>query len=201
MNPGVFVPNIRRFVTGIESASKRLAVSIHEDSFTQRNDVMMGLYATAMIAQDDRNWLPTDAMIDNWFSLALESQRDHRMYQYDWKTFDGTVKQFDNLSLSYILLSEIRSFQSDINMVGSISQNGGVPRVTTDGRIKTMPLIHCLDHHSFTELAHYMPYTGEPYSVLFGNIWRQVVGVNPRKPSYEKYYPTMEAQPFVIQVR
>lgn len=201
LNPGVFVPNIRRFVTGMESAAKRLAVTINEDSFTQRNDVIMGLYAASMIAQDDRNWLPTDTMIDSWFSLSLEAQKDHRMYQYDWKGFNGVIRQYDPLSLSYFLLGEIRSFQSDIDMVGSIAQYQGVPRQTVNGKIKVMPLIHCLDHHSFTELAHFMPYTGQPYSEMFSNIWRQVVGVNPRKPQYENYFLTMEQQPFVHQVR
>ena len=201
LNPGVFVPNIRRFVTGIESATKRLAVSIHEDSFTKSNDVIMGLYTSAMIAQDDRNWLPTDSMIDSWFQVAIESQRDPRAYKYDHRNFDGTIAQFDHLSMSYIILNEIRSFKSDINMVGSIAQNKGISKPTTGGEFNTMPLIHALDHHSLTEIAHFMPYTKEAYSVLFGRIWRQVVGVNPRYETYKEYYPTMELQPFVKDVR
>ena len=201
LNPGVFVPNIRRFVTGIESAAKRLAVSIHEDSFTERNDVIMSLYAAAMIAQDDRNWLPTNAMLDSWFQLAVEGQEDARAYQYDQHNFNGMISQYDPISVSYLILNEIRSFQSDIDMVGSIAQNQGRPKPTTSERINTMPLIHCLDHHSLTEIAHFMPYNKTPYPELFGRIWRQVVGVNPRYAKYGEYYPTMEQQPFVKEVR
>ena len=201
LNPGVFVPNIRRFVTGIESATKRLAVSICEDSYTEKADVLMGLYTSAMIAQDDRNWLPTDEAINSWFVVALESQRDHRAYKYNFRTFDKNIKQFDFLSVSYFVLDEIRSFKSDIDMVGSISQNGGIPKQTTNNRIKIMPLTHALDHHSFTEIAHYLPYTGQPYKEVFSNIWNQVVGVNPRYSKYSDYYNIMEKQPFVSQVR
>ncbi len=203
LNPGVFVPNIRRFVTGIESAAKRLAVSIHEDSYLepQFSPILTQLYAAAMIGQDDRNWLPTNDMINGWFAVGISAQRSNKAYQYDFRSFDGKIKQFNNNSLSYIILSEIRSFQSDIDMVGSIAQNQGNPKPTTDGKLTTMPLIHCLDHHSLTEIAHYMPYTGEPYSELFSKIWNYVVGVNPRYSRFETYYPTMEQQPFVQQVR
>ena len=201
LNPGVFVPNIRRFVTGLESVTKRLAVSICEDSYTEKNDILMGLYASAMVSQDDRNWIPTNKMIESWFVLALETQRDKRMYDFDWKSFDGSVSQYDHLFLSYIILNEIRSFKSDISMVGSIAQNNGKTRITMDNRIDVMPLIHCLDHHSFTEIAHYLPYTGKPYKEIFGAIWYQVVGVNPRYIKYKDYYDTMEQQPFVKQVR
>jgi len=201
MNPGVFVPNIRRFVTGIESATKRLAVSVHEDSFTERNNLMVMLYASAMIAQDDRNWLPTDEMINAWFVLGLEAQKEGRRYMYDWKSFDGRIDQYDYNSVSYILLSEIRSFQSDIDMVGSIAQNRGQPHPSVDSRFSTMPLIHCVDHHSLTELAHYMPYPSPSYKELFCKIWTDVVGVNPRYDRYHNYVKNIEQQPFVQQVR
>lgn len=203
LNPGVFVPNIRRFVTGIESAAKRLGVSIHEDSYTERNNVMMGLYASAMVAQDDRNWLPTDTMINDWFTVAIEAQGDYRAYSYDFRTFNGQIKQYTDLSMAYFLLSEIRSFQSDIDIVGSISQNQGRPKLTNPDNIKinTMSLIHCLDHHSFAEIVHYMPYTGVGYPKLLDEIWDQVVGVNPRYPKFKTYATIMEREPFVKLVR
>lgn len=201
MNPGVFVPDIRRFVTGLESVTKRLAISIHEDSFTTKNDIMMGLYAASMIAQDDRNWMPTDEMIDRWFELAIEAQAEGRAYQYDQHNFNGVISQYDYLSLAYILLNEIRSFQSDIDMVGSIAQNGGKTKATTDNRITIMPLIHCVDHHSLTDIAHYMPYSKMTYSELFGRVWNEVVGVNPRYPKHLEYCKTIEQQPFVKEVR
>lgn len=207
LNPGVFVPNIRRFVTGLESATKRLAVSIHEDSFTTKNDVMMGLYAAGMIAQDDRNWLPTDEMIDSWFLLAIEAQQETKRYLYDHHNFDKTITKYDYNSLSYIILSEIRSFQSDIDMVGSIAQNNGKPYINNNhkqNKILVMPLIHCVDHHSYGEIAHYMPYLKnikQPYTELFRQIWKDVVGVNPRYDKYAEYYPTMEQQLFVKDVR
>lgn len=203
LNPGVFVPNIQRFVTGIESASKRLAVTIHEDSYVdpKYNNILMQMYASAMIAQDDRNWLPTDTMLNDWFVVALEAQKDTRAYKYDFRTFDGKIEEYNHLSLSYFLLSEVRSFHSDIDMLGSIAQNGGDTKPTIDGKITVMPLIHCLDQHSLAEIAHYMPYTKQPYPKLFNNIWTYVVGVNPRYEKNKDYFPTMEDQAFVKDVR
>lgn len=54
LNPGVFVPNIRRFVTGIESLTKRLAVTIFEDSYIANTELLMELMAAGLLAQTDR---------------------------------------------------------------------------------------------------------------------------------------------------
>ena len=58
-NPGSFVPNIQRCVNGIEAATKRFAECTNEDSFTTDQEIIMQLYASAMIAQNDRSWKPS----------------------------------------------------------------------------------------------------------------------------------------------
>ena len=202
LHSGVFVPNIRRFVTGLESAAKRMAVAICEDSYTTNHKTILSLYASSLLAQDDRNWLPTDAMLDQWIQLAIQTQKDGNIFDYNIKNFTGIITVLNELSMSYILLNEVRSFKSDIDLVGSIAQNEGIPReVNPDSIMEVMPLIHCVDHHSYTDVLHFMPYTGEPYAIMFKKLWEYVTGVNTRMLKYANYFKTMESQEFVKQAR
>lgn len=201
LNPGVFVPNIRRFVTGMESSTKRLAVSICEDSYTTNFNALLSLYAASLVAQTDRNWLPTDKLLDEWFRLAIQAQTDSRLFDYDFHNYQENITQFDPLSVSYLILAEIRSFKTDIDMMGSIAQNFGRAAKSFDSRMTIMPILQAVDHHAFTEIAYYLPYTGTPYEEVFGNIWKYVSAVNPRKEIYKNYVLTMENEDFVKNVR
>jgi hypothetical protein len=201
LHPGSFVPNIQRFVSGIESAAKRTAVSIDEDSFLEDNRYLLSMYAGVLIAQHDRSWQPTDQLIYWWFLAALTAQQDPRMYKYDWRTFRGPLDTMTTLGMTYYLLKELRSFEYDIAMVGSIAENQGQPQPyqAQTEPMAVMPLLHCVDQHTYTQIAHYMPYTPEKdYSTLFGQIWDEVVGMNPRKEKYAQWTPET---PFIQQVR
>lgn len=211
-NPGVFVPNIQRFVTGMESFAKRLAVSILEDSYTTKNNLLLQLFTVALLSQDNREWRPDYHMVEQWFILAIEAIEDPRMFEYNWQAFNPVgsremdriksgIQSGEPLSYLYLLLNELRSFESDIKMLGSIMMNNGRYRYTYDSRMQPMKLIHCLDHHSLTEIAHYMDYSNESYKKVFSNIWNMVVGVNPRKEKYAEYVKTMESTDFAKQVR
>ena len=202
-HPGVFVPNIQRFVTGAESAIKRLAVSICEDSYTEDFEGLVSLYSGALMKQRTKTWNPPKHLISRWIVMAINSQRDHRRFLYNHRDFTDDITVLNSLSVSYLLLQEVKSFHSDIKMVGSIAQNLGSVGETNgvNSKIEVMPLVHCVDHHSFGDIAHFMPYPTIPYPELFGEIWRKVVGVNPRYLEYADYYETMEKNDFVKSVR
>ncbi|CAH6419459.1 DEAD/DEAH box RNA helicase [uncultured virus] len=190
LSPGSFVPTIQRYVTGIESAFKRAQVSIDEDAFLEDARFCAMLYACAKVAQDDREWRPTDQVLSWAFFAILTAQQEKRMFDYDWHNDVIVVKEWNLLSFKFLLLSELRSFESDIKMVGSIYLRGGRAREMRDANvdlIPVMPLIHCLDHHSLTQIAYYMPYTNEDYSDTFKRIWRRMVGVNPRDYRYASW--------------
>lgn len=201
IHPGAFVPNIQRFVSGLESVAKRLAISINEDSSVSDNKYTLILYAASLVAQAHKDWLPTDDQINMWFSIAVQAQSAKNKYMWETKDFTGQITVLNELSLSYILLTEVRSFPSDELMVGTIYQNQGKLVINDKVYRGIMPLIHCIDHHSFTDLAHYMPYTSTSYPQLFKQIWDKVSGVNPRKEIIPRYIETMEHDPFVILVR
>lgn len=120
LHQGSFVPDIQRFVKGIESALKRLAVSICEDSYIKNYYLITTLYAGGLISQVDDNWKPSDNLIYNWMLLGLEAINNNKYFIYDTKT-RGDIKSIDYYSLSYIFINELKSFVTDINMVSNIN--------------------------------------------------------------------------------
>lgn len=199
MHPGAFVPNIQRFVSGLESVTKRSAVTICEDSYIDDPRLILGLYAGAAVAQVDRDWRPTDLYITLLFRAMLSAQQDRRLYVYNHhgrNDMDGITAETPLvLKLMFVLLSEVKSFESDIQMMGSIAENQG--RFRQDNEIpsllETMPLCHCIDHHSFSEIALFM----EPavvvgrtvFESVFNKIWNLGTAVNPRNEKYKDWTP------------
>lgn len=60
LSAGSFVPDIQRFVSGLESLTKRLAVSIFEDSYADEDSKkhLLTLCASAFLAQRVKSWKP-----------------------------------------------------------------------------------------------------------------------------------------------
>jgi hypothetical protein len=196
VHPGAFVPNIQRFVSGMESALKRLAVAICEDAYLENNAIITSLLAGAWIAQnvEKGEWYPSDDLLKIWITYGLFSLEYPYMFDYDWHEIGDTftIPEWNSLYMSYYLLASVQSFDSDVKMVASIAYRQGRPTTFIDTRTKrVMPLVHCIDQHSFTDIGHYVPYDlvrqlGS-YSELFKQIWNRVVGINPRKPEYANF--------------
>lgn len=187
LNPGSFVPDIQRYVTGTESAFKRIAVSICEDSSTREPRYVFGFFSCALMVQRDRNWTPALRHIQWLMDEAIAASQTNLCYVYDVHR-DVPIVSNPNprtergyWEMSHRLLDEIRSFKSDINLVGSIAQNNGANREEGVLSLTTIPLIHCVDQHSFTEIGHFMPYNPNGYSEVFQRIWRMSSSVNPRR--------------------
>jgi hypothetical protein len=204
-SPGSFVPDLQKFVTGAESALKRLAVSICEDSSLTNYSAIMSLLAGAMIASKDSSWKPTNSLLCRWIDAAVEAYNSKTMYIYENRMPDNyRILDWNERSGSYFLLTELKSFATDLCMLASIDAN--LAKVTFASELfDSMPLIHCIDQHSLTEIAYYYSYKtvkayGD-YSKLFYDLWGKVTGVNPRKERYATYWRTMESDPFVIETR
>jgi len=209
VHPGSFNPNIQRFVTGLESATKRVAVSIFEDSYTEDFETLMSMMAAGLSAQNRKGWFPAEATILRWMQMMVPTVADLRLFDYTIRGFNSHQQypELTHLVISYLLLSEIRSFESDINMVGSIALNNGraEPITGRETRWLVMPLIHSLDHHSFAEVAHFMPplfpspsdsAVPMEYPLMLHNIWEEVTGNNARRGEVltETALPYQEAQ-------
>jgi hypothetical protein len=202
IHTGSFVPNIQRFVGGLESAAKRMAVSLCEDSYIDKS-VMMEMYACALLAQNNREWKLTEELFSSWIVPISLAQQDKRMFEYDFHNFKGGITKIDELSMSYFLLDELRSFKNDINMVGSIAVNEGRSKTETDllDVCHNMDLYHCIDHHSLPELVWYLTSSGDSYSKVFNKIWNKVTGVNPRLSKFTDHYKIMNDDHFVKDVK
>lgn len=205
---GSFVPNIQRFVTGMESAFKRLAVSICEDSYYEDYKMIVSLLCGAWLAQNNKEWKPDRSLLIQWMKCGIEGQKSPNMFQYDFRKTTGNIKEWNVYYSAYYLLSNIKSFESDVKMLCSIADNNGkISTVNIDQDIKrVMPFYHCIDQHCLPEIVHYIPYRlvkeiGD-YGKVFNKIWNEVTGKNSRKNpdfDYEKgetefFLATREAQ-------
>lgn len=193
VHPGSFVPNIQRYVSGLESACKRLAVSITEDAYIDNGAEILSLFCGAAIAQNNRMWKPPKEIIKKWIVTGLRSLYFNCMFQYSTKETGKKIEAWNPWYLSYYLLTSIKSFETDENLVYSIAKQNGRQSENVDVRNfeRTMPLVHCIDQHCFTEIAHYYPYnlvkSLGSYENLFKQIWQEVTGINPRKSTHQNY--------------
>lgn len=187
LHQGAFVPDIQRYVSGLESAAKRLAVSILEDSYSENSKDMLILLAAAGARQIDRDWWPSLELFDRWFGVALKARKDIRMFEYSTKPLTKPIPENNTWSYCYKLLGDIRSFETDINMVGWIAYHQGLARKVDKEiqKIETMPIIHCIDHHSLPEIGYYFDYnlSQATYTELFSDLFSRLTGINPRKGS------------------
>jgi hypothetical protein len=79
---GVFLPELQRFVTGLESIYKRLVIIAVEDSFTERPLQMLHATACAFLAQRVKGWKPTQSSWTDLVLWALELMREPRAFQF-----------------------------------------------------------------------------------------------------------------------
>jgi superfamily II DNA or RNA helicase len=173
-HPGAFVPDLKKFVTGKESATKRLAVSIIEDSTIASINTLQSLFAAALLTRDKKDWSVRPEVMIVWFSAALEALASTNTYIYDTKA--SHIEP--SCQMLYYLLSTIVSFQTDIAMVSSIT---GIQTTTITSSVE-MPFAHAVDHHCYPDVAWFLPELGvSNYTELFRLLWTEVSSINARK--------------------
>jgi hypothetical protein len=198
LHPGARVPDINRYVSGLESAFKRVAVSLFEDSSLDSKDnaVYVQLLAAATLAQKVKSWRPSRSIVVQ--TLEAARQGLNRSQAYDYNIGRGlqrppyvvsvTAGFLENASA---LLDELRSFSSDLGMVRDIAALNGEDLVESDVRPSIMPLIHCVDQHWAPEIGYFYPLEiitefqdggSKPFSTLFRKLFSEVTGINPRRP-------------------
>lgn len=177
LHRGSFVPELQKFNTGIESATKRLAVSICEDSYIENYKVIVSLFSAATISQLDPSWKPSLEQISFWFQAALTALEDERYFIYSTKPSEPLPLSLNPYSIAPRLLNFLRSFEGDINMLNSINGKYKKSKVVNRPEI---PIYHMIDHHCITSVAYYF-FTPQNPSDLFHLLWEKLSGYNPRK--------------------
>jgi len=127
--PGSFVPDIQRYVTGMESAFKRLAVTIFEDSSVdnEHQSAVLRMICGAMLAQRVKSWRPDENLIETLFMLGDMAWNQDAAYCYNIPRgiklppydVDANATLLENAS---VLMDELRSFQSDLGMIRDIAK-------------------------------------------------------------------------------
>lgn len=178
---GIFNPRVRAFITGIESASKRLAVTIAEDSYIEDINELTFLLIIPLLIRRRQDWFPADYILDDWWRLSWEAYNDRRMFKYSNNIVP--IRQSFNLENGlYFLLNEIGSFEGDIGLMSHIVKNGGEKRkLPQRSIIEEIPIWHSLDHHNHTEIALYFSPSTISFDQTFEEIWEYSSKVNSRK--------------------
>jgi superfamily II DNA or RNA helicase len=216
MHPGAFVPDIQRYVTGIESCAKRLGVSIFEDSYTEDMDELLSLMAGSLLAQRVRSWKPDGDVIKQWLKAGIDGWKsldaadvDFRE-EVDRKPFVLTSDQ-DTLESASAILDELRSFPTDLGLArGWARDYPNIKKVTAKSTPDIMRLEHCVDQHWAPGVIHYLrpsfvyrvgrgKNTGQPFEKIFGLIWDDTSSINPRRKRVN--FDTYETKPNVLEIR
>lgn len=193
-----FSPTKGRSVSGQESASKRLAVSITEDSRCTNYKAICTMFCCAYVAQNGETWHPPHEVFIEWMTAGFEALEDKRMYKYETRPSDLSIKDWSPYSIAYMIINSIGSFTTDVGMMSDIATNKGELEPFNEEsewlkQVKrTVPLVHCIDQHSFTEVAHFINsgfvnLNNEDYNEVMCNFWDYGVGWNPRKPKYNAW--------------
>ena len=220
LHTGSYNLNKQRFVTGLESALKRLAIITCEDSHTDDTRSITLLLTCAFIRQQNRAWVPSMVHMKRFLELAIEAHESCSMFEYETSKVHyiriEKDKKVNDYVLNAIILEKLGSMTGDINLFGHLAMVGAKstkysPKKNDNALIK-IPLIHCIDQHSYTSIAHFMPYGEDdddveedgaratrPFSPLFSRIWSNVGSLNGRRDRARIL--VMEQNEFVKEVR
>ncbi|MDD4930722.1 MAG: Hint domain-containing homing endonuclease [Candidatus Colwellbacteria bacterium] len=171
-NPGSFVPDIQRYVTGLESVAKRLGIICgFEDSYTppERVNELVSLFSGALLAQRVRSWKPNRQTLKLWMTTAYKSLNERRAIDYekessnlsitDWWTLChkkgldmkpyAISEKLSPIKTCSAILDTLRSFEGDIGMARHIASVYPKCELIECDRTHevVMPLCHGTDQH------------------------------------------------------
>lgn len=173
-NPGSFVPDLKMFVKGSESAFKRLAISLIEDSYTDKITILT-LFLASLAARKDFKF--SESFLEFCLNIPISSKN----FIYEIK--HQNEKTYDSID-DYILdsIEELKSFESDLLMIKSCCINQWTFQDNHFERPKVMNVEHCLDHHctSFVLYLYFLTRNIE-YTELVSRFWNESSVFNPRK--------------------
>lgn len=208
-HPGAFIPSIQRFTTGIESAPKRLAISILEDSSLEEKDYsdLLSLLSGAFLGQRVPHWRPSSSLLNKWVKIGIKAYKSPYINSVDYKKIrePHVPDKKSVLKTASAILDELRSFPTDLGLLRGWIEK--IEKIRRKERPEVMPLYHLLDQHVNPDIAYLFPFDSikkdsgsEPFNSLFKRIFFEVTGVNPRHPR-SKYSKDFEQRPFVQTVR
>lgn len=178
---GSFVPDIQKFVTGLESLVKRLVVIAFEDSCITNKKMkceMVTLIACSILSQRVRTWFPPLRVVKKIFHFGLSLLQEKSYFEYSIQ--EGLLKKPYTLSditatsankefkLVSALMDNLKSFQGDMAMIRYIASKPLYGKsnsiIACNSQLKThrpniMPLCHFVDQHWAPDIAYFYDYS------------------------------------------
>ena len=198
--PGSLVPNIGRFVRGVEAAFKRLAVTVGEDSSIRGvESLVSSVLATALVAQRVPTWTPGSEMFDKAHELIAARLQYPRWNVYDLgaKTAPPAAPRVSEDStaaqLNANLIRALRSFQGDIELFHSLAANPIVESTREMEGYRPLHITEALDQHCMARITYLMsllaPYARftsfDSLKPLVKLLWDSLGRYNPRRHAIE----------------
>ena len=201
ISPGSLNPNIQRFVTGKESAFKRLAVTILEDGYYHDPVMINMLLFLALVCQKVFEYKANKPTLVKCMEVLVtvinnSSKFDVCDFQsYDTKKIQGDLSpDLDVLSVGPILLKYLGSFDTDIKLFMSAEANSWSQLEITGERPEIMALEHAIDHHCFPQMIYFSDLdwfranitenSSKVASDIFALLWDKLSKINWRNDEY-----------------
>jgi len=192
LHPGSFVPDIQRYVRGVESALKRTIITLYEDAIVYDIQKCIRVVCYALLCQRIPKYNPNKIIVKDCMELAITGLRSPKAYLYK---FDRSIEPYipslnlKNHEIVSLIIDELKSFETDLCMVRYIASNKKM-FVSNLERDMYMEIYHYIDFHCQPEIVYYIDLksveelcekSNKVYGKLFSKLFHQVTGVNPRR--------------------
>lgn len=188
--PGSFVPDIQRFVSGIESCTKRLAIISVEDSYLSI-DKTHKLLCFALLSQKTK-WKPGKLSIKFIIDASIELYESKVYYEYnsdrgiklkpiDFNNNDPVEKKCS------ALLDIIKSFEFDIGIMRDIAYKHAKLAESLYPSGTVMNFEHFVDQHWVPNMVFLHDHeinghnVSKPFANFFNDLWKNSSSYNSRK--------------------
>lgn len=158
---GSFNPNIQRFVRGRESAFKRLAVSIVEDSYiTDVNNIARFVsYAWLMQKVPDYK-IPKLGLLTAMRAVIEACETPYKLSVEDFRRFEEyQIPDFDEempaTAIAAKVISICGSYGTDVQLFQSMYESDSAMYKSRNTRPAYMELEHSVDHNCFPDLVYF----------------------------------------------
>lgn len=179
-HPGTFVPDLKSFVKGSESAMKRLAVSIVEDSYMS-SEIITSLLFSALAARD--GWVFSDDYIEKCCEWALKSL-DSKYLTYDCNKISNAEldQEYEVMCLT---IETLKSFQTDINMFRTACESNWEYNECDYEQPEVMRVEHCFDQHCVPDVVYLINIKEISPEEGVSLMWNKASKFNSRKHNFE----------------
>lgn len=183
-HPGSFVPDIQRYVTGMESFMKRLGIILYEDSYGTPEQ-LVSLFGGALLSQLNRRWKPSSDCLRLWLDWGVKALKEPRHCVCEIERGVSAKPDVIKLGQSKLqtasaILEVLKAFPTDHGLARAWA-NGWGKMTKSDYRPKLMPIGHCVDHHWAPGLVYLLPMDGfKSHAKAIEHIWNRSSKINSR---------------------